>query len=155
MLAALDAGQEAGGDARGMQSAAMMISRPRAIADYGDVAMDIRVNDHPTPLKELRRLLRVFRSGETITQANDAFNKGEQEKGLQMMTKLRDELPDKDNIWVALANMYLKMNRKADAMSALQKAVDLNPANKRQLPKNRNFESVYTDPEFTRITGSE
>ena len=79
MLAALDAGQAAGGDQRGMQSAAMMIVRQRAIADYGDVSLDIRVNDHATPLVELRRLLKVYRSGERITQANDIFNKGDQQ----------------------------------------------------------------------------
>jgi len=67
---------------------------------------------------------------------------------------LRDELPEKDNIWVALANMYLKMNRKVDAMSALRKAIELNPANKRQLQRNRNFESIHNDPEFLKLVGS-
>jgi len=154
MLAALDAGQAAGGDARGMQSSAMMIVKPLAIAGYGDVALDIRTNDHPEPLKEMRRLLKVYRSGERITNANTTFNNGDQAKGLQMMTGLRDELPEKDNIWVALANMYLKMNRKVDAMSALRKAIELNPANKRQLQRNRNFESIHNDPEFLKLVGS-
>lgn len=154
MLAALDAGQAAGGDQRGMQSAAMMIVKPLSIAGFGDVALDIRVNDSPQPLVELRRLLKVFRSGEMITKANTTFNSGDQQKGLQMMVALRDELPEKDNIWVALANMYLKMNRKTDALNAIRRAVELNPANKRQLPKNTNFESIKSDPEFLKIVGS-
>jgi len=70
-----------------------------------------------------------------------------------MVMQLRDELPTLDNVWVALANMYLRMNRKADALSAIRKAVELNPANKRQLPRNTNFESLRTDPEFLRIVG--
>jgi len=154
MLAALDAGQAAGGDARGMQSAAMIVVKPLSIAGFGDVALDIRTNDHPEPLKEMRRLLKVFRSGQRVTEANTTFNNGDQPKGLQMMLTLRDELPEKDNIWVALANMYLKMNRKADALSSLRKAIELNPANKRQLPKNRNFETIHNDPEFLRLVES-
>jgi hypothetical protein len=36
----------------------------------------------------------------------------------------------------------------------LRRAVELNPANRRQLPKNRNFESVWADPAFKRLVGS-
>jgi uncharacterized Ntn-hydrolase superfamily protein len=56
MLAALDAGQEAGGDKRGKQSAALLIYSTEDYPDY-----DLRVDDHPEPLVELRRLLRMFR----------------------------------------------------------------------------------------------
>lgn len=49
MLAALDAGQAAGGDIRGMQSAALIVIGPSRI--------DRRVDDHPLPLVELRRLV--------------------------------------------------------------------------------------------------
>lgn len=64
MLRALEAGQAAGGDARGKQSAAMKIFTTE---DYAD--LDIRVDDHAEPLAELRRLYevsqgrpRIFRS---------------------------------------------------------------------------------------------
>ena len=70
-----------------------------------------------------------------------------------MVVALRDESPMKDNIWVALAAMYLRMDRRADALEAIQKAVELNPANKCQLPRNTNFESIRTDPDFLRIVG--
>lgn len=70
MLAALDAAQAAGGDIRGKQSAAMLIvkgkstGRPWAGADR---TFDLRVEDHPEPLKELRRLVTVQRA---YTHAN-------------------------------------------------------------------------------------
>ncbi len=51
LLNALDAGQAAGGDKRGKQSAALIVWRDRPYA-----AFDIRVDDHPEPLVELRRL---------------------------------------------------------------------------------------------------
>ncbi len=58
LLAALVAGDEAGGDRRGRQSAALLVVREGA--GYGgndDVAVDLRVDDHATPIPELVRLL--------------------------------------------------------------------------------------------------
>ncbi|MGZ5072945.1 MAG: DUF1028 domain-containing protein, partial [Usitatibacter sp.] len=54
LLAALDAGERAGGDKRGKQAAALLIYTTE---DYP--FLDLRVDDHPDPLKELRRLFAV------------------------------------------------------------------------------------------------
>ena len=56
LLAAMDAGQAAGGDKRGDQSAALVLTTTE---DFPD--MDIRVDDHAAPLAELRRLLALWR----------------------------------------------------------------------------------------------
>ena len=56
LLAALDAGQAAGGDARGQQSAALKVFHAEPFA-----WLDLRVDDHEQPLRELRRLLGLFR----------------------------------------------------------------------------------------------
>lgn len=57
LLAALDAAEAEGGDARGRQSAAMLVVAGAATGDYRhDVLVDLRVDDHPNPLGELRRL---------------------------------------------------------------------------------------------------
>lgn len=58
LLAALTAGDEAGGDRRGRQSAALLVVTPGG--GYGggsDVLVDLRVDDHPAPVPELRRLV--------------------------------------------------------------------------------------------------
>jgi len=58
LLAALAAGDEAGGDSRGRQSAALLVVREEA--GYGgndDIAADLRVDDHAAPIPELKRLL--------------------------------------------------------------------------------------------------
>jgi uncharacterized Ntn-hydrolase superfamily protein len=58
LLAALAAGDAAGGDSRGRQSAALLVVREGAGYDGGDdVAADLRVDDHADPVAELRRLL--------------------------------------------------------------------------------------------------
>jgi len=61
LLAALSAGQREGGDRRGMQSAALLIVRAGGGYDAGsDRWVDIRVDDHPSPIEELRRIFRLY-----------------------------------------------------------------------------------------------
>ena len=58
LLAALEAGQMAGGDKRGMQSAAMIIvKKDGGVWLHNDVVLRLQVDDNPEPIKELRRLV--------------------------------------------------------------------------------------------------
>ncbi len=58
LVEALAAGDEAGGDKRGRQSAALLVVRDGAgYAGGDDIAADLRVDDHPAPVTELTRLL--------------------------------------------------------------------------------------------------
>ena len=58
LLAALEAGQAAGGDTRGMQSAAMVIVKPGGgVWLHNDVVLRLQVDDAPEPIRELRRLV--------------------------------------------------------------------------------------------------
>ena len=62
LVAALAAGQEAGGDRRGQQSAALLVVREGgSYGGYTDRYIDLRVDDHPQPIAELTRLLRLWR----------------------------------------------------------------------------------------------
>jgi len=57
LLESLAAGQAAGGDSRGQQSAALLVvRRDGGYAGLSDVVLDLRVDDHATPIEELRRL---------------------------------------------------------------------------------------------------
>jgi uncharacterized Ntn-hydrolase superfamily protein len=61
MIAALEAAQAAGGDKRGQQSAAIVIARPSSDhPEYNDRYIDLRVEDHKTPIRELRRVWQIF-----------------------------------------------------------------------------------------------
>jgi uncharacterized Ntn-hydrolase superfamily protein len=60
LLAALDAGQEAGGDSRGKQSAALLVVKEAGgYGGFNDRFVDLRVDDHPDPIKELIRLYQL------------------------------------------------------------------------------------------------
>jgi len=71
MLDALDAAQAAGGDIRGMESAAILIVKGVSSGKpWADKVFDLRVDDHPQPLAELRRLV-------TLQRANNFANDGD------------------------------------------------------------------------------
>jgi len=62
LVAALAAGQEAGGDRRGKESAALLVVREKGgYAGLSDRAVDLRVDDHPDPISELARILALHR----------------------------------------------------------------------------------------------
>jgi uncharacterized Ntn-hydrolase superfamily protein len=62
LVAALEAGQEAGGDSRGRQSAALLVVREKGgYGGFNDRYLDLRVDDHPTPIQELKRLLELHK----------------------------------------------------------------------------------------------
>ena len=64
LLDALDAGQAAGGDKRGKQSAALIVHSTEDYPEYS-----LRVDDHPEPLVELRRLLTVYEADYAMFRA--------------------------------------------------------------------------------------
>lgn len=62
LIAALRAGQAAGGDRRGKQSAALYIAKPGGgYAGFNDRYIDLRVDDHPDPIEELARILELHK----------------------------------------------------------------------------------------------
>jgi uncharacterized Ntn-hydrolase superfamily protein len=156
LVTALEAGNSGGADVRGQQSAALFVVKKLAGAGgYSDVSEDLRVNDHPLPIVELRRLLTLRSSGSVIAAANRTFQDGDREGGLRALLALREKIPTSDAVWIALAGMYVRMDRKADALAAIATAVELNPYNARQmnggLPRNETFASLRSDPEWIRI----
>jgi uncharacterized Ntn-hydrolase superfamily protein len=61
LIAALSAGQAAGGDRRGQQSAAILVVREKGgYEGFTDRYVDLRVDEHPRPIQELKRVLRIY-----------------------------------------------------------------------------------------------
>ncbi len=154
LLDALDAAEAAGGDRRGRQAAAMIVVKAAAGAGgYSDVTLDIRVNDHPLPLVEMRRLLTVFRSRDVLVEAEERFARGDREAALRAVLDLRDRIPEKDHVWVALAGMYARMGRRDEALAAVERAIELNPRAPNQILGDEAFATLEDDPDFRRIVG--
>jgi uncharacterized Ntn-hydrolase superfamily protein len=155
LMDALDAGQAAGGDARGQEGAALVVARPTYQDPnlWNDRVVDLRVDDAKNPFTELRRLLNITHSAELITQANVKAADGALPAALKLAQEAVAKSPENDNAYVALANIQLKSNQKLQALATLNKAIELNPANKRQLPKNANFKGYMNDPDFRKVFG--
>lgn len=151
LLDALDAAQAAGGDRRGMQSASLMILEPLSLAGYSDRALDLRVDEHRTPMDELRRVLNAYRSRQMMREVRSRLDAGDLDGALEAATAARDKSPGNDNAWVAIGDIQLRLGRRSEALEAVRRAVELNPANGRRLPENANFTDLHQDPEFLRI----
>jgi uncharacterized Ntn-hydrolase superfamily protein len=87
ILDCLDAAQAAGGDSRGQQSAALLVTRENGgYAGLSDVAVDLRVDDHERPLGELRRLYGFHQ---------ELFGKTPRERWVTVDEELRRELSER------------------------------------------------------------
>jgi len=105
MMAALEAAEAEGGDIRGKQSAAMLIvtGEPTGL-QWKDVVMDIRVEDHPEPLKELKRLIRVQRAYRHANKGDHYLELEEIEKALAEYEMAADYYPENPELpyWSAV-----------------------------------------------------
>jgi len=105
MMAALYAAEGEGGDIRGKQSAAMLIvtGEPTGVP-WKDVVMDIRVDDHPHPLKELKRLIRVHRAYQHANKGDHYLELEEIEKALVEYEKASEFYPENPELpyWSAV-----------------------------------------------------
>jgi len=156
MLAALEAAQAVGGDIRGQQSAAILVvpgtpsGRP-----WADRIFDLRIEDHPRPLEEMRRLLHVARAyrhmnaGDLAVEKNDV-PAAEREYGAAM--KL---LPDSAEVvfWYAAA---LAMAGQVDrSLPLFARAFALEPAWRTLVPRLPASGLLPADPAvLSRIEGA-
>ena len=81
LLAALDAAEAEGGDIRGRQSAALLVvSGEPTGRPWEDRIFDVRVDDHPDPLSELRRLVELRRAYIDMASGDNAISTGDVEE---------------------------------------------------------------------------
>ena len=110
MLAALDAAQATGGDIRGRQSAALIVVTGKPTGrPWTDRIFDLRVDDSPEPLKELRRLVTLQRAYNHMNAGDLAVEKKDNEGALREYSAAEKLVPDNAEMiyWhaVALVNM--------------------------------------------------
>ncbi len=128
MLAALDAAQAAGGDIRGKQSAALVVVTGKPTGQpWKDRIFDLRVDDSPEPLKELRRLVTLQRAYNHMNAGDLAVEKKDNEGALREYGAAEKLVPDNAEMiyWhaVALANM----RRVDEALPLFRKVFGMDP----------------------------
>jgi uncharacterized Ntn-hydrolase superfamily protein len=129
MLAALDAAQAAGGDIRGRQSAAIIVvtGKPTGQA-WKDRIFDLRVDDSPEPLQDLRRLVRLQRAYNHMNAGDLAVEKKDNEGALREYSAAEKLVPNNAEMiyWHAVA--LVNMGRVDDSLPLFRKvfAIDQN-----------------------------
>ena len=128
MLAALDAAQAAGGDIRGRQSAAIIVvtGKPTGQA-WKDRIFDLRVDDSPQPLIELRRLVKLQRAYNHMNAGDLAVEKKDNEGALREYGAAEKLVPDSAEMiyWHAVA--LVNMGRVDESLPLFRKVFAMDP----------------------------
>lgn len=106
VLKVLQAAQEAGGDIRGKQSAALIVVGPQKVENsWEDKLIDLRVDDHAEPLKELERLLKVARAYEFMNRGDLAMEEENIAEALKQYGEAMKMFPENLEMkyWTAVA----------------------------------------------------
>ena len=125
LLAALEAAEAEGGDIRGRQSAAMLV-----VPGEGEPwrrTVDLRVEDSPDPLKELKRLLTLQRAYDLAGAGDELLAAGRTDEAGALYTEAAALAPDSDELlfWAGLARAQAG---DLDAgVAAVRRAAEVNP----------------------------
>ncbi|HQY52049.1 MAG TPA: DUF1028 domain-containing protein [Ignavibacteria bacterium] len=95
MIAALEAAQNAGGDIRGQQSACLLIVKGEATGNpWEDKFIDLRVDDHTEAVKEIKRLLKVYRAYEHMNKGDLAIEKNDMDLAMNEYSTAEEMFPE-------------------------------------------------------------
>ncbi len=105
MVAALEAAEEAGGDIRGKQSSAILVVSPELKPNYWEgKLLELRVEDHPAPVPELKRLVRYQRGYEWANKGDDFLTTKDYARALEAYSRALSLVPEIDELkyWVGI-----------------------------------------------------
>lgn len=106
LMAALEAAEKEGGDIRGKQSAAIVVTtgEPTGI-DWKDKLFDLRIEDHPEPIIEMKRLIRVARAYQHANQGDLYLETEEVDKALKEYDLAAEYYPENPELpfWTAVS----------------------------------------------------
>ena len=130
MLAALDAAQAAGGDLRGRQAAAILIVGPKSTGRPwagADRTFDLRVEDHPQPLVELRRLVRLQRAYAHANHGDELVSQKKVDEALKEYAAAAALAPEILELPFWQAITLVSIGREAEATPILKRVLAKEP----------------------------
>ena len=128
LVTALEAGQAAGGDRRGQQSAAILVVQKGAGRNINnDVAVRLHVDDHKAPIAELRRLLNIQLAMNEIFKSRTLMTENKNEEALAWPGRPSSSGRPRPIPYLYLGVLAYTAGDKAEALKALKKGSELNP----------------------------
>jgi uncharacterized Ntn-hydrolase superfamily protein len=156
LMAALEAAEAAGGDRRGRQSAAMIVERvgaasegreTRRLSEGVDRIVDLRVDDHPEPIEELRRLLGIHTSWGLARDAMAFHERKDFEGGIDLMRGGLQRASDPSGILLyQLACFESLAGQREAAIEHLRAAIEADPRWRADAKADSDFDPVREDP---------
>jgi len=136
IMLALEAAEAEGGDARGRQSAALVVVKPNSTGEvWKDRLIDLRVDDNRDPLKELARLLKVHRAYESMDAGDAALERGEMAAALKNYSKAERLFPRNEEMVFWHAVGMANNGRIKEAAPLFRRAFKRNPNWKVMVPR--------------------
>jgi Flp pilus assembly protein TadD len=128
LLGALEAAEREGGDLRGAQAAALtVVSATPSASPQLDRVVDLRIDDHPDPVAEIRRLLAYSRAHQDAHRARAKLTSGDAKAALATLDACCKAYPD-DPEFLCLRGLALSaLGRFDDARDMVQRAAALQP----------------------------
>ena len=151
LVAALEAGQAAGGDVRGQQSAAVVVERLGAAGETRegiDRVCDLRVDDHTEPIAELRRLLGIHLVWDALRRASAHHAPGRYEQGAAVLTDALGLLGEDAVLLYDLACFECLSGRAEDGLTHIRRALELDPSLRAGVAADTDFAVLAEDERF-------
>jgi len=152
LMAVLDAGQSKGGDARGMQSAGILVVQP--VKDPNNEVeriVDLRVDDAVDPFKELHRLLDISSAGTHTRLSTQLAGEGKFAEAIAEQKKAIELNPHSEQVHYNLAVRYAQAGELLNAFAKLQDAIKMQPNLKKQAATEKAFDKLKDFVEFKRL----
>jgi len=153
LMDALEAGNAAGGDVRGMGSAGILVVRPVDDAASLGRVVDLRVDHAVDPFQELRRILNMSLSGPFMRRSTELAGEGRFAEALAEQLKAVALNPLGDALQYVLAQRYAQAGEYLNALVTLSEALRLQPRYRRDAPTEPGFEKLRDFVEFRRLIG--
>jgi uncharacterized Ntn-hydrolase superfamily protein len=156
LVAALEAGQAAGGDARGQQAAAVVVERVGAAGESRegiDRVCDLRVDDHPEPIAELRRLLGIHLVWDALRRATAFYGPGRYHEGVSLLRRALTEHGEDAALLYDLACFESLAGERAEALGHLTRAVELDPGMRRLAGADADLVGLRREAAFVTLLG--
>ncbi len=151
LLAALEAGQAAGGDIRGQQSAAILVVKPTSTGQsWADTVMELRVEDHPEPIRELRRLVNLHRAYQRMNHGDELLGAGQTEEALQEYRAAAEMAPEIEEMSFWHATTLADLERVDEALPIFGEVFARNADWARLLSRLSQAGMLRDDPEMMR-----
>lgn len=153
LLRALKAGEDAGGDSRGKQSAAILVVKEGGgYQGFNDRYIDLRVDDHEDPITELQRLLSIQMAYQALYKAMALKEKGDLPGAIRELEGAKQVCPGVAYLHYDLACYYSLSGEKSKALEELEKALSIAPEYKKMAIEDKDLNTVKGEAKFQVLT---